>query len=132
MITDMNCKDDGQLVIQTLAMPMYTNANGDIFGGWLVSQMDLGAGILAKQHSHSRTATVAIDAMKFEKPVWVGDIVSCYALLTKVGNTSMTINVEAWVQRAIGDQQELVTKGTFTFVAIDDHGKPHAADPTKR
>ncbi|QDP71640.1 acyl-CoA thioester hydrolase YciA [Legionella israelensis] len=114
----------GEITIQTLAMPADTNANGDIFGGWLVSQMDLAAGVLAKQISHGRVATVAIHSMSFLKPVRVGDVISCYADLVKTGRTSMTINVEVWAKPATQHTRYSVTKGTFVFVAIDDEGKP--------
>lgn len=114
----------GEITIQTLAMPTDTNANGDIFGGWLVSQMDLAAGVLAKRISQGRVATVAIHSMTFLKPVRVGDIVSCYAALIKTGNTSMTIAVEVWVEPATRAEKYRVTEGTFIFVAIDDSGRP--------
>ena len=114
----------GELVIRTIAMPADTNANGDIFGGWLLSQMDLGGAIYARNLSRSRVSTVAIDAMTFITPVYVGDIVSCHATLIKVGRTSMRIAVEAWAQRTKGGELVRVTEGTFTYVAIDDHGKP--------
>lgn len=114
----------GELTIQTLAMPMNTNANGDIFGGWIVAQMDLAVGILSKKISQGRIATVAINSMTFLKPVHVGDVISCYVSLLKQGNTSMTIAVEVWAM--LGDQQEQyqVTEGVFVSVAIDEHGKP--------
>ena len=89
----------GEVTIQTLAMPADTNANGDIFGGWLVSQMDLAAGILAKKLSKGRAATVAIHSMSFLKPVHIGDLVSCHVELITLGKTSMTIAVEAWTER---------------------------------
>ena len=114
----------GELVIRTIAMPAYTNANGDIFGGWLLSQMDLGGAIYARNLSRSRVTTVAIDAMTFITPVYVGDIVSCHATLIKVGRTSMRIAVEAWAQRTKGGELVRVTEGVFTYVAIDDAGKP--------
>jgi len=114
----------GELVIRTIAMPADTNANGDMFGGWLVSQMDLGGAIFARNLSRSRITTVAIDAMNFLQPVNVGDIVSCHADLQKVGRTSIRIDVEAWAQRVKGGEHVLVTKGNFTYVAIDDAGRP--------
>ncbi len=114
----------GELVIRTIAMPADTNANGDIFGGWLLSQMDLGGAILARNLAHSRVTTVAIDAMTFITPVYVGDIVSCHATLIKVGRTSMRIDVEAWAQRTKGGAIVRVTEGVFTYVAIDDTGRP--------
>lgn len=115
----------GELVIRTIAMPADTNANGDIFGGWLLSQMDLGGAIYARNLARSRVTTVAIDAMTFITPVYVGDIVSCHATLMKVGRTSIRIEVEAWAQRAKGGEHVRVTHGTFTYVAINDKGRPH-------
>ncbi len=114
----------GELAIQTLAMPMNTNANGDIFGGWIVSQMDLAAGIVAKKTSKGRIVTVAIHSMAFLKPVHVGDVVSCYVELVKIGNTSMTMNVEVWAEPAEQQEQYLVTEGVFVAVAIDAQGRP--------
>ena len=114
----------GIITIQTLAMPADTNPNGDIFGGWLVSQMDLAAGVLAKKTAKGRVVTVAIHSMTFLKPVQVGDIVSCYAELIKLGNTSLTIAVEVWAEPATSSGSFRVTEGTFVFVAMDDHGKP--------
>lgn len=115
----------GELVIRTIAMPADTNANGDIFGGWLMSQMDLGAAIVAKNISRSRVTTVAVDGMVFLNPVYVGDIVNCHATLVKVGRTSMKIDVEAWVQRGKDGALLRVTEGVFTYVAIDEQGRPH-------
>jgi acyl-CoA thioesterase YciA len=117
-------KPIGELAIQTLAMPRDTNPNGDIFGGWLVSQMDLAAGILAKKIAGGRVVTVAIHSMTFIKPVHIGDLVSCYVEIEKLGNTSMTISVEVWVELPTQEGKHRVTAGTFVFVAIDDKGKP--------
>lgn len=114
----------GELTIQTVAMPADTNANGDIFGGWLVSQMDAAAGVLAKKTCKGRTVTVAIDSMSFLKPVHVGNLVSCHVELIKIGVTSMTLGVEVWCDELSSGSSYLVTKGTFVFVAIDDEGKP--------
>lgn len=123
----------GELTIQTLAMPGDTNPNGDIFGGWIVSQMDLAAGILAKRKSHGRVATVAIDSMSFLKPVQVGDIISCHVQLVKTGTTSLTMNVEVWAVPAAEHEGYLVTEGVFVFVAIDQYGKPRKLlDNTKQ
>jgi acyl-CoA thioesterase YciA len=116
-------------VIRTIAMPADANANGDIFGGWLVSQMDLGGAILARTTALSRVTTVAIDAMTFLRPVGVGDTVTCYAQLLKIGRTSMKVSVEAWVHGYADRTQQQVTSGHFTYVAIDSDGKPH---PVKR
>jgi acyl-CoA thioesterase YciA len=119
----------GDVVIRTIAMPADANANGDIFGGWLMSQMDLGGAILARGTAHSRVTTVAIDSMSFLRPVNVGDVVTCYASLISIGRTSMKIDVEAWVQRYADSALHRVTEGTFTYVAIDESGKPQ---PVKR
>ena len=117
-------------MIQTLAMPADTNENGDIFGGWLLSQMDLAGGIMAKQCSKGRITTVAIDSMVFHKPVHIGDLVCCYANIEKVGRTSMTIHIEVWtISHANGTEQN-VTEGVFTYVAIDLQGKPRAVSPS--
>ena len=120
----MSITPKGELTIQTLAMPASTNANGDIFGGWLVSQMDLAAGVLAKRLALGRVATIAIHSMSFLKPVHVGDLVSCYVTLIKQGNTSMTINVEVWAHPTTQCDTYKVTEGVFVFVAIDEDGKP--------
>ena len=114
----------GQLTIQTIAMPADTNANGDIFGGWLLSKMDLGAGVIAKQTAKGRVTTIAIDSMVFHKPVHVGDMVSCYGELLKIGTSSMTIKVEAWRTNPEDETQQQVTEGIFTYVAITESGKP--------
>src|SRR3954451_21337185 len=99
----------GDLCIRTLAMPADTNANGDIFGGWLLSQMDIGGGIFASKLAKSRTVTVAIDAMNFRKPVFVGDVVSVHANLVRIGKSSITVHLEAWVLRRQEVHSILVT-----------------------
>ena len=114
----------GELVIQTIAMPADTNPNGDIFGGWLMSQMDLGSGILAAKTAQARVVTVAMEGMSFLEPVRVGDTVACYAWVEKIGRTSMTIPVEVWVRRFMNGQIARVTRGVFTYVAVDDARKP--------
>jgi len=116
----------GELTVRVVAMPRDTNANGDIFGGWLLSQMDIGGGIFASKIARSRTVTVAIEAMNFRKPVYVGDLVSVHANLVKVGRTSVTVHLEAWVLRRKELHAILVTDGNFTYVSIDDHGHPQA------
>jgi acyl-CoA thioesterase YciA len=113
----------GEPAIRVVAMPADTNANGDIFGGWLISMMDLAAGTVASQHSKGRAATVAIDGMTFHRPVSVGDVVSVYADLLSVGRTSMKIDVTAWRRSRNGLEQDKVTHATITFVAIDDMGR---------
>jgi acyl-CoA thioesterase YciA len=119
----------GDLCIRTLAMPADTNQNGDIFGGWLLSQMDLGGGVFTSKITKSRTVTVAIEAMNFRKPVNVGDLVSVHANLVRIGRTSVTVHLEAWVLRRKEMQPILVTDGNFTYVSIDDQGHPQ---PVKR
>jgi acyl-CoA thioesterase YciA len=114
----------GDLSIRTLAMPADTNQNGDIFGGWLLSQMDIAGGIFASKTVKLRTVTVAIDAMNFRKPVFVGDLVSVHASLVRIGKTSITVHLEAWVMRRKEVHSILVTDGNFTYVAIDDQGQP--------
>jgi acyl-CoA thioesterase YciA len=114
----------GDLCIRTLAMPADTNANGDIFGGWLLSQMDVGGGVFASKLVKSRTVTVAIEAMTFRKPVYVGDLVSVHATLVRLGRTSITVHLEAWVLRRREDHSILATEGNFTYVSIDDQGRP--------
>jgi len=114
----------GDLCIRTLAMPADTNQNGDIFGGWLLSQMDVAGGVFATNTTKTRAVTVAIEAMNFRKPVYVGDLVSVYATLVRVGRTSITVRLEAWVTRRKESQLILVTDGHFTYVSIDDHGRP--------
>lgn len=119
--------------MQTIAMPKDTNANGDIFGGWLVSQMDLAAGILSKQVSEGRTVTVAIREVNFLLPVKVGSTVSCYACLTRRGKSSMDIAIEVWISKfAAHDDLRKAAEGQFVFVAIDENGRPRplpAAQP---
>lgn len=115
----------GELALQTLAMPKDTNANGDIFGGWLVSQMDLAAGIASKKATRGRSATVAIQNVHFIRPVQVGATVSCYTEVVKTGKTSVHINVEVWTStNNVDEAPNKMADGLFVFVAIDDNGKP--------
>jgi acyl-CoA thioesterase YciA len=118
----------GELTLRTLAMPKDVNTNGDIFGGWVLSQMDMAAGIVASARAQGRVATVAIDAMQFIRPVKVGDVLCIYVEIVRIGRTSMGLQIEAWVlrnrQSAGKTAREKVTEGLFTFVAIDDGGKP--------
>lgn len=110
--------------IRISAMPADTNAYGDIFGGWLMSMMDSAAGLTAARYSHGRAVTVAMDGMQFHLPVKVGDEVSVYTNMVKTGTSSMTIDVEAWRRERHRDRAVKVTQATFTFVAIDDNGRP--------
>jgi acyl-CoA thioesterase YciA len=114
----------GELCTRTLAMPADTNQNGDIFGGWLLAQMDISGGVFAAKITKSRNVTVAIDAINFRKPVYVGDLVSVYGALVRIGRTSLTVHLEAWVVRRKEMQSILVTDGNFTYVSIDEQGHP--------
>ncbi|MCB1666873.1 MAG: acyl-CoA thioesterase [Porticoccaceae bacterium] len=117
-------KPHGELMLQTIAMPNETNINGDIFGGWLLSQMDIGGGILAGRRCKGRNATVAVSEMVFIEPVPVGAIVSCYCKIEKEGRTSVSISVEVWINIDTTNEPRKVTEGTFVFVAIDENGRP--------
>lgn len=114
----------GNLTVRISAMPADTNANGDIFGGWVLSRMDQAGGIAGVERAHGRVVTIAVDAMTFIRPVKVGDVLEVYTEIESVKRTSMKIHVEAWVRRFETHQEEKVTDATFTFVAIDKNGKP--------
>ena len=120
----MSDKPKGELVIQTIAMPRDTNPSGDIFGGWLMSQMDLGSSILAARTAKSRVVTVAMEGMSFLQPVRVGDRVACYGRIEKIGRTSIRIPVEVWVTRYQTGERVKVTEAVFTYVALGPDGKP--------
>ncbi|WP_068118245.1 acyl-CoA thioesterase [Tropicimonas marinistellae] len=114
----------GELTLRTLAMPADVNTNGDIFGGWVLGQMDIAAGITARDRANGRVTTVAVDAMKFIRPVKVGDVLCIYTEVSRVGRSSMGIGIEAWVRRGGYNAREKVTEAIFTFVAIDENGRP--------
>lgn len=118
----------GELALRTLAMPADTNPSGDIFGGWLLAQMDIAGGMVAHQRAKGRVATVAIDSMVFHQPVKVGDTVCCYADIVKIGHTSMTVHVQAWIIREAGGGRLQVTEGMFTYVALGPDGRPRAVE----
>ncbi|MDP7152238.1 MAG: acyl-CoA thioesterase [Paracoccaceae bacterium] len=115
---------NGELTLRLQARPADMNVNGDIFGGWVLSQMDIAAGILARETAKGRVTTVAVDAMKFIRPVKMGDILCVYTRLERIGTSSMAVGIEAWVLRSVIGEHEKVTEGTFTFVAIDEDGRP--------
>ncbi len=119
----------GEPSLRAIAMPADTNPNGDIFGGWLLAQMDLAGGNLAGQRARGRVATVAATAMTFHLPVFVGDEVSCYCALEKIGRSSMTVRIETWVRRRDGGEVVKVTEGIFTYVAIGAARRPRPVDP---
>ncbi len=116
----------GELALQTVAMPKDTNANGDIFGGWLLSQMDLAGGIAAGDVAQGRVATVAIDGMAFLTPVHVGAVVRCYTDVLEIGRSSIRIMVEVWIDSKHDGEPIKVTEGEFVFVAIDENGRTRA------
>lgn len=118
------------LASRAIAMPCDANPDGDIFGGWIISQMDLAAGTIASLRSKGRVVTVAIDGFTFHKPVFIGDEVSCYGEIIKVGRTSMTIRIETWTRPRRSTETTKVTEGVFTFVAIDSDHKPRPIEVT--
>ena len=119
----------GELTVRQIAMPADTNANGDIFGGWVLSQMDQAGGIAGVERAQGRVVTIAVEALTFIRPVKVGDVLCVYTQVEKVGRTSMKIHIEAWARRFRTNVREKVTDATFTFVAIDDEGKPRPIPP---
>ena len=110
--------------LRTLAMPADANPNGDIFGGWVLAQMDLAGGVVAARRAGGRLATVAVEAMRFHAPIYIGDLVTCYAEVKKTGSTSITVAIETWARRRRGPVEVRVTEGTFIYVAIDENGRP--------
>ena len=122
---------DSSPILRTLAMPADTNPNGDVFGGWIMSQMDIAGGILAKETARSRVVTVAVDGFKFLKPVKVGDVVCCYGRVLRIGHSSIAIALEVWVKSVRHETEEAwprfkVTEAIFTYVAVDAEGKKRA------
>ncbi len=115
-------------IIRQVAMPKDANASGDIFGGWIMSQVDLAASVVAHQYSGRRVATVAVNSFQFKQPVFIGDLVSCYAEVARVGTTSITIEVEVYVERRRVEAPIKVTEATLTFVAIDENRRPIAIE----
>ena len=116
-------------LVRVIAMPADANPNGDIFGGWLLSQMDLAGGSLAARCARGRCATVAVDGMVFHEPVFVGDEVSCYGELVRTGRSSMTVRIEAWRRHLASDDVRKVTEATFTYVAIGENRRSRALPP---
>jgi len=122
-------KPTGELTLRTLAMPADANPAGDIFGGWVMAQMDLASGIRAAERAKGRVVTKAVKEMAFQLPVKIGDTLSIYTHIARVGTTSLTLSVEAWAQRFRYEKLEKVTEGTFIMVALDGDGKPKALPP---
>ena len=123
-VIEQRTYDRGEPAVRTHAMPADTNPAGDIFGGWVLAQMDLAAGIVAHQRARSRVVTAALDRMAFHRPVYVGDLVSCYARVTRIGRTSMIVTVDTYARRGRTGEEVKVTEGHFTLVAIDEQGRP--------
>ena len=121
----------GEPALRAIAMPADANPHGDIFGGWLLSQMDLAGGTAATRRAKGRTATVAITGMTFHRPVFIGDEVTCYADIIKIGKTSITVKVESWVRRGTGEEHVAVTEGIFTYVAVGGDRRPRAPPARK-
>ena len=115
---------DTEPALRTLAMPADANPNGDIFGGWVLAQMDLAGGVVAARRAGGRMATVAVEAMRFHAPIAIGDLVTCYARVVRTGRTSITVAIETWARRRRGSEEVKVTEGTFIYVAIDEEGRP--------
>lgn len=123
------------MLLRTVAMPADTNPSGDIFGGWIMSQMDMAGGILAKEYTKSRVVTVAVDSMHFIRPVHVGDVVCCYGRVTKVGTTSLTIHLEVWAKKELQAASSLsgrykVTEAAFIYVSVNEAGEKQPIDTT--
>ena len=122
--------DEGDLAIRVMATPADTNPSGDIFGGWLMSQVDIAGSIVARRRAQGRIVTVAVDSFQFRKPVFVGDVISCYATITRIGKTSLTINVRAYAERqGKSHHTHLVTEADLTYVAVDEQRRPRHMPP---
>ena len=115
---------DRPVTVRVVPMPADTNSMGDIFGGWIMSQVDIAGGIAAARRAQGRVVTVAVNALEFKKPVFVGDVVSCYAAVTGVGRTSITVKTDVYAERRAATEYVKVTEATFTYVAIGDDGRP--------
>ena len=123
MSENLTGEPPGQLTIRTMAMPADTNAAGDIFGGWVMSQMDIAGAVAAVERVKGRVVTVAVEAMTFIAPVKVGDVLCVYTSIERIGRTSITISLEAWVRRANLDDRKKVTEARFVYVSLDDNGE---------
>ncbi|MDO4997142.1 MAG: acyl-CoA thioesterase [Neisseria sp.] len=123
----------GKLLLRTLAMPEQNNPNGHIFGGWIMSQMDLATGLLAAETAQGRVTTVAVDKLSFWQAILAGDVVNCYGEVIKIGNTSLQIKVEVWIERLMNEEVrglELAADAVFTYVAVDKNGVPRPVQNT--
>ena len=123
---------DRPVTVRVVPMPADTNSMGDIFGGWIMSQVDIAGGIAAARRAQGRVVTVAVNALEFKKPVFVGDVVSCYAEVIRVGRTSITVEIDVYAERRAATQNVKVTEATFTYVAIGDDGRPRVVPKAKK
>lgn len=124
----MNTIPDGELTLRTQAFPADANPAGDVFGGWVLGQMDIAGGILSKKRCRGRTVTVAVDSMQFISPVLVGDVICCYGKIVREGKTSLAVKIEVWAIRQYESERTKVTEGLFTYVAVDSQRKPRSID----
>jgi acyl-CoA thioesterase YciA len=127
-MTEQQDEPKGDLTLRTLAMPADANPSGDIFGGWVMAQMDLAAGIASSERARGRTVTAAMREMIFRQPIKVGDTLCIYTTVTGVGRTSMTLSVECWVRRQFSETRQKVTEASFVMVALDESGTPRPVD----
>ncbi|MDH3673596.1 MAG: acyl-CoA thioesterase [Gammaproteobacteria bacterium] len=123
---------DRPVTVRVVPMPADTNSMGDIFGGWIMSQVDIAGAIAAARRAQGRVVTVAVNALEFKKPVFVGDVVSCYAEVIRVGRTSITTKIDVYAERRAATQNVKVTEATFTYVAIGDDGRPRVVPRAKK
>jgi acyl-CoA thioesterase YciA len=125
MIDRILLPHERHLAIRVMATPADTNSAGDIFGGWLMAQVDIAGSIIARRHANGRIVTVAVNSFEFRQPVFVGDLISCYAQITRIGKTSLTINVKAFAERQLETHEIiLVTEADLTYVAVDENRQP--------
>jgi acyl-CoA thioesterase YciA len=129
MMEDEMTEPKGQLTIRTMAMPADANAAGDIFGGWVMSQLDIAGAVAAVERVHGRVVTVAVEAMTFIAPVKVGDVLCVYTTIERIGNTSITVGLEAYVRRQMLPDRKKVTEGRFVYVSLDDNGQKRVIPP---
>jgi len=128
-VIEERVEERGEPAVRTLAMPADTNPSGDIFGGWVLAQMDLAAGIRASERARGRVVTAAINALAFRRPVKIGDVLELYTTIAKVGRTSITLNIEAWAQRYMTHEKVKVTDASFIMVAVDAASSPRPVPP---
>ncbi len=138
-MTNNSTNPEGELLLRTSPMPGDTNANGDIFGGWIMSQMDIAGGMMAIEIGGGRVVTIAVDAMKFIKPVKVGDVVCCYGKVARIGSSSVTIRLEVWVKPVFREMKIgkdtapfMVTEASYTYVAVDHEGRKRLIQMNER